>query len=183
MRRLFVVCVIALSLLFALAGTVVAAPPPKVDVIIGFDGIPGPSEEGLVKGVGGEIKYTYAMVPAIAASIPEAAIQGLLRNPRIISIEPDVAIHATDDTVPWGVVRIGADVVHQSGTSGGGVKVAILDSGIDYNHPDLASIYAGGYDFVNGDTDPKDDNGHGTHVAGTVAAVYNNVGVAGVASS
>ncbi len=181
MRSMFVVCVILLSSLLTFGGVVGAAPPQKVDVIIGFDRIPGPSEESLVRGVGGKVKYAYDIVPAIAASIPEAAIQGLLRNPRVTAIGPDVAIQATDDTIPWGVARIGADVVHQSGTNGSGVKVAILDTGIDYTHPDLASIYAGGYDFVNGDTSPMDDNGHGTHVAGTIAAVYNGTGVAGVA--
>ncbi|MBU2052676.1 MAG: S8 family serine peptidase, partial [Nanoarchaeota archaeon] len=53
--------------------------------------------------------------------------------------------------------------------------------GIDYNHPDLKSNYKGGYDFVNTDTDPMDDHGHGTHVAGTVAALDNGIGVVGVA--
>ncbi len=62
--------------------------------------------------------------------------------------------------------------------------VAIIDSGIDYRHPDLAAnMWEGiGYDFANDDDDPMDDHGHGTHVAGTVGAVGNNgVGVAGVA--
>jgi subtilisin family serine protease len=61
------------------------------------------------------------------------------------------------------------------------VKVAIIDSGNDYTHPDLSANYAGGYDFVNIDDDPFDDNGHGTHVAGIVAAVDNDIGVVGVA--
>jgi chitodextrinase len=181
MKRLTVVCGIVLALLLAFGGIAAAAPPEKVDVIIGFDRTPGPSEEGLVRGFGGEIKYTYNIVPAIAASIPETAIQGLLRSPRVTIIEPDVTIHATDDTVPWGIARIGADIVHQSGVNGSNVKVAVLDTGIDYNHPDLVSVYAGGYDFVNGDSDPMDDNGHGTHVAGTIAAAYNGAGVVGVA--
>src|SRR6185369_5814767 len=89
-------------------------------------------------------------------------------------------------------------------TTGGSVKVAVIDSGVDYNHPDLAANVwtnpgeiAGngvdddhngfiddtrGWDFVNNDNNPMDDNGHGTHVAGTIAARGNNgIGVAGVA--
>lgn len=54
------------------------------------------------------------------------------------------------------------------------VIVAVIDSGIDYTHPDLAANYAGGEDFVSLDGDPMDDHGHGTHVAGTIAAAMNN---------
>ena len=69
------------------------------------------------------------------------------------------------------------------------VVVAVIDSGIDYNHPDLVANYAGGADFVFNDGDPMDDHGHGTHVAGTIAAAMNNLsgdpgqeeGVVGVA--
>jgi subtilisin family serine protease len=69
------------------------------------------------------------------------------------------------------------------------VTVAVIDSGVDYTHPDLAASYAGGDDFVFGDGDPMDDHGHGTHVAGTIAAAMGNLtgapasaeGVVGVA--
>ena len=69
------------------------------------------------------------------------------------------------------------------------VTVAVIDSGVDYTHPDLAPNYVGGYDFANLDGDPMDDHGHGTHVAGTIAAAMENPtgnpaeaeGVAGVA--
>jgi hypothetical protein len=59
----------------------------------------------------------------------------------------------------------------------------VVDSGVDLQHPDLkANILSGGYDFVGNDSDPTDQNGHGTHVAGTIGAVGNNgIGVAGVA--
>ncbi|HWO73652.1 MAG TPA: S8 family serine peptidase [Dehalococcoidia bacterium] len=72
-------------------------------------------------------------------------------------------------------------------STGGPVKVAVIDTGIDYNHPDLKANYAGGYDFLNNDSDPMDDQGHGTHVSGTIAALMNNQtlgeeeGVVGVA--
>ncbi|MFW9904587.1 MAG: S8 family peptidase [Candidatus Thorarchaeota archaeon] len=99
---------------------------------------------------------------------------------------------ATQDELDWGVDRINAEVVW-GGTedatdvspdayAGQGVKIAILDSGIDYTHPDLDDNYVvGGPDFVNNDTDPLDDSGHGTHVAGIIAAEDNGQGVIGVA--
>ncbi len=59
-------------------------------------------------------------------------------------------------------------------TGSSNVTVAVIDSGVDYTHPDLAANYAGGHDFVFGDGDPMDDHGHGTHVAGTIAASMNN---------
>jgi subtilisin len=182
MKRLTILFATMLVLLLALNGAVaVAAPPERVDVIIGFDRAPGYAEKALVRGFGGNVKHTYRMIPAIAASVPETAIAGLSRNRRVTIVEPDIQVHSVGDTYPWGVTQIGAFGVHQSGVTGQGVKVAILDSGIDYTHPDLASVYAGGYDFVNGDTDPMDDHGHGTHVAGTIAAAADGAGIIGVA--
>lgn len=64
------------------------------------------------------------------------------------------------------------------GLSGSGYSVAIIDTGIDYRNPALASRFVGGWDFVNNDSDPLDDNGHGTHVAGIIGsadAVYAGV--------
>jgi subtilisin family serine protease/PKD repeat protein len=182
MKKSSIMLPIVLVLLLAFSSTAaMAAQPEKVNVLIGFNQTPGQTEEALVRGFGGDVKYTYRMIPAIAASIPETAIPGLLRNPKVTIIEPDIQVHSIGDTYPWGVTQIGAYAVHQSGITGQGVKVAILDSGIDYTHPDLASVYAGGYDFVNGDTDPMDDHGHGTHVAGTIAAAADGAGIIGVA--
>ena len=180
----FLTVALAFVLAFGLIASSAAAQPPEmVKVLISFDRQPGPAEEGIVRGVGGGVKYTYHLVPAIAASIPEAAIQGLLRNPRVTSIEPDITVYAIDAELDnaWGVKHIGAGTVHDGGNRGAEMKIAIIDSGIDYTHPDLDANYDGGYDFVNDDTDPMDDYGHGTHVAGTVAAEDDGVGVVGVA--
>lgn len=68
-------------------------------------------------------------------------------------------------------------------STGSGVIVAVLDTGVAYTAPDLSNTnFVPGYDFVNGDADPTDDNGHGTHVIGTIAqSTDNGIGTAGVA--
>jgi len=104
----------------------------------------------------------------------------------------------------YGMAKIGAPAAWDRTTGSSSIIVGVIDTGIDYNHPDLAANIwrntrevAGngvdddgngyrddtqGWDFANNDNNPMDDNGHGTHVAGTIGAVGNNgVGVAGVA--
>ncbi len=66
--------------------------------------------------------------------------------------------------------QTGADMVWAEGITGNGVSIAILDTGIDTDHPELMDSYLGGYDFVNDDPVPEDDHGHGTHVAGIITS-------------
>ncbi len=82
----------------------------------------------------------------------------------------------------WGPQRIHCTEAWDSGAGSTSVKIAIVDSGIDYNHEDISANYVtGGHDWVNSDNDPMDDNNHGTHCAGISAAVMNNAkGIAGV---
>jgi subtilisin family serine protease len=114
-----------------------------------------------------------------------------------LEADPDVEVVAPDrkdqrvqaDEVPWGVERISASPALRNAYglgNGAGVKVAVIDTGIGRTssgtvHPDLAAAYKCGYDFVNDDPYPWDDNGHGTHVAGILAAGENDSGVVGVA--
>jgi len=156
-------------------------PDGLVKVLIGFKEKPGPPEQALVKGLGGKIKYTYNLIPAIAASVPELAIEALKKNPNITDVELDSKVYALQQEIPWGVDRIDAEVVRAStdGNKGTGVKVAIIDTGIDKYHEDLT--VAGGKSFVDYTDDFNDDDGHGTHVAGIVAALDNGIGVVGVA--
>jgi subtilisin family serine protease len=83
----------------------------------------------------------------------------------------------------WGPRKIRADWAWNTTTGDNSILVAVIDTGIDYNHPDLVANYVSlGRDWVNNDTDPMDDNGHGTHCAGIIAAKLNNaLGVAGLA--
>ncbi|MDG0794163.1 S8 family peptidase [Cohnella ginsengisoli] len=84
-------------------------------------------------------------------------------------------VKKTDDTVPWGIHAIGADLIKNYGKS---IKVGVLDTGISA-HPDLN--IKGGVSFVPSSATYSDDNGHGTHVAGTIAALDNKQGVVGAA--
>jgi len=156
-------------------------PDGLVKILIGFKEKPGAAQQAMVKGVGGKIKYTYHIVDAIAASIPEKAIDALQKNPNVRYVEPDGQVYALDEELDntWGVKHIGAGLVHDNGYKGAGIRVAIIDTGIYSDHEDLT--VAGGKSFVSYTVDFDDDDGHGTHVAGTVAALDNGIGVIGVA--
>jgi subtilisin family serine protease len=104
-------------------------------------------------------------------------------------VEPNYYVHAAltpNDPLwssQWGLPKVRADLAWDIEVGVRSVTVAVIDTGIDYNHEDLAENYLpSGYDWVNHDNDPWDDMGHGTHVAGIIGAVTNNgVGVAGLA--
>jgi subtilisin len=164
-------------------------------VIIKFHQRPGHSEEALIHGARGKIKRTYRMMSAMAATLPEQEIANIAKNPRVAYIEEDSIVMAveplpSDEYVDsWGVAHIGCEAVHDSGIKGAGVKIAVLDTGIDYNHEDLDDNFKGGDNFVEyvpplpDFHDPFDDswNSHGTNVAGIIAAEQNGTGVVGVA--
>jgi subtilisin len=80
--------------------------------------------------------------------------------------------------IPWGITRIGADKAW-SVSRGEGVKIGFLDTGIEISHQDLKDNCKGGVNLLSPPSPPFDDNGHGTHVAGIIAAVDNNFGVLG----
>lgn len=153
-------------------------PSPMVKVIVSFDHQPGDKDIELIKNNGGKVKVHYKLVPAIAADIPKNKVEVLQQSPGVRRVESDVIVWALDQTLPWGVDRIDAELVHPA-NNGTGVKVAVLDTGIDLDHPDLQ--VAGQATFVAGTTTADDDNGHGTLVAGIIAARNNDTGVIGVA--
>ncbi|MBI2940838.1 MAG: S8 family serine peptidase [Chloroflexi bacterium] len=128
----------------------------------------------------------YRLVRVTSGQEP-AARDALRRDPAVESVEYDFVAHAllvpSDPYYPqqWGLARINAPSAWDR-ARGTGVLVAIVDTGIDLDHPDLvARIAPGGLNFVAPGTPPADDNGHGTHVAGIAAASLNGLGVVGVA--
>jgi thermitase len=128
-----------------------------------------------------------------------AALAALRADPSVDWAEPDRPRHATTSDplfrLQWGLENPGGSLLGVpavadadidapdawSVTRGAGVEVAVVDTGVDAGHPDLAGRVSAGADFVDHDGSADDANGHGTHVAGTIAAAIDDVGVAGVA--
>lgn len=130
--------------------------------------------------IAAEREYSLAF-RGIVVDVPEHAIAGLRKHPDIIAIHKDHPIHrfepvsaATTNTIVDARTRVHASAL---AARGNGIVVAVIDSGIDATHPALH--VAGGYDFAQNDPIPEDVEGHGTHVAGIIAA--NGAEIAGVA--
>ncbi len=173
--------ILALTFIFGTASHAFAQPPDqaeKVEVLVSFTEKPGPAEQALIQNEGGKVKRTYHIVPTIAASIPKGKLDSLRRKSKVAYVEEDVTVQIIAEPLPWGVERIEAGMVH-SQYKGQGIKIAVLDTGIDLDHPDLR--IAGDVTFVPGTTNGDDDHGHGTMVAGIIAALDNDIGMVGVA--
>jgi subtilisin family serine protease len=136
--------------------------------------------------------YGHALRGA-AVVVPPGRLGALEKDPRIDFIEANQQVHAFAQTLPTGVDRVDAELNSTANIDGIDDRVdadiAILDSGIDLDHPDLnvfrfANCAKGGpgnTSCTENDTGANDGNGHGTHVAGTAAALDNSIGVVGVA--
>jgi len=92
----------------------------------------------------------------------------------------DDAASPVQDGIPWGVLRIRAPEVWNR-TTGYGVKVGVIDTGVDFLHPDLRHSLQQGVNLLHRSMPPYDDNGHGTHITGTIAAANRLRGMIGVA--
>jgi subtilisin len=146
---------------------------------------------------------------AVAGVYPEGRLDALRRRSDVRYVEADGTMHAighdghaqapggnpgppggdggdTSETLPWGIDRVDADVAHANGETGTGADIAIIDTGIDDDHPDLRANVGTGTAYVkcrgrNCNYPWSDDNDHGTHCAGIAAAIDNSQGVIGIA--
>jgi subtilisin family serine protease len=119
----------------------------------------------------------YVVNTNLSSKVDELEDSGI-----VYAMEVDIPIKLLSQTVDWGIERVAANKVWKQST-GSGVVVAVIDTGVQLDHEDLASNITTGFDFVNNKSSAYDDNGHGTHVAGIVAAQDNVKGVIGVANN
>ncbi|MBI4051132.1 MAG: S8 family peptidase [Elusimicrobia bacterium] len=117
--------------------------------------------------------------PSSLQEIPLPSLHSILKQLPQTHLSPATPAPNSEE-VQWGVQRVNAPAVWNR-TRGSGVKVAVIDTGIDPTHPDLGGRVAGGFDAISTQNDWKDGHGHGTHVSGIIAAQLNGTGVAGVA--
>lgn len=178
--------------LFLSVSAVFAAPPERV-IVVFYD-----TPDTNLVGQYGQVHKTFHLIPAVVATMHGQAMKALSMNPRVRYVQPDyivqyvapmqmnVSAEPLAQVLPWGVDRIDAELAWSTST-GDGVKVAIVDTGIDMDHPDLVANIKGGFNAIapkgryKDPSDFDDDHGHGTHCAGIVAAVNNDIGVVGVA--
>ncbi|QWG47059.1 peptidase S8 [Bacillus mycoides] len=144
-------------------------------------------------------------INGVAMTLPGVAVQELIQSGVVkrifkdyeVKVEPPVETKETKETIQPkmadSIPQIGVDKLHAENITGKEIKVGVLDTGVDYNHPDLKGAYKGGYDFVDNDADPMETTyedwikagkptspgyvyytNHGTHVAGTIAAQKKN---------
>ena len=132
----------------------------------------------MVEDVGGNLTKMYEQVQVASVEVPEDSIDELLDNPSVKHVEEDIVLKLSAQVEDWGIQSVNIPTAWNSGFTGKGVKVAVIDSGIA-NHSDLT--IAGGISTVNYTTSYHDDHGHGTHVAGIIGARNNSFGVKGVA--
>jgi subtilisin family serine protease len=189
MFRLRVSALVA-GVLLLLAPGAGSASPAGAQIVVGYtqQGFAGADE--LERHFGARrvarLEPLRADVLRLGSGDPNLTLRLLRADPRVRYAELDGIVHAlrvpNDEFLPtqWSVTKTRAEQAWDLSTGSSQVVVAVLDTGIDPGQPDLRGKLVAGYDYVNNDQDPSDDNGHGTAVAGIIAANSDNqIGVAG----
>ncbi|PEQ05111.1 S8 family peptidase [Bacillus toyonensis] len=137
-------------------------------------------DEEIISSNGGKIKETFPNLSMVKAEFPYNPNDALIRNKKIKRVEKDEIVKAQDSQQS----SFNSETTHKNQDvkpvfTGKGVSVAILDTGIDEDHKDL--VIKDGISFVENHPGFDDDNGHGTHLAGIIAAQDNNIGTTGLA--
>ncbi|MGD8624922.1 MAG: S8 family serine peptidase [Anaerolineae bacterium] len=180
--RLFVLVVVVLVLTSALPLSLA----DRADRVL-IEVVPGQLARvaRAARGMGGQIHYEFAELNTLAVTLPSSGIERMRRNPNVVAMEADPYRYPAGDlmagqVIPYGIGYVQAPAVWDAGYLGQGVTVCIIDTGLNPYHEDLAGLpNIDGYSQVDDRWD-FDGYGHGTHVAGTITAISNTVGVVGV---
>jgi subtilisin family serine protease len=139
----------------------------------------------LLPGGRGRVSHVFAgALRGFVADIDDADAAALAQNASVLAVEPDVEMQAsaggTETSAPWGLDRLDQTALplntsYSYATDGSGVTVYIVDTGINYGHTDFGGRATAGYDAITSGGTAADCNGHGTHVAGTVAGTKYGV--------
>ncbi len=146
------------------------------------------AKENVIKKRGGKKVKHLKLINAVVADIDSISAEAaLLSEADVLRIDEDILVEINkkgnannpkDQIIPWGIERVGAPAA-QNQVTGPRQKVAIIDTGIDLDHPDLQANIKGSYNAIDPTISADDDHGHGSHVAGVIAAVDNKFGVVG----
>lgn len=180
----------ALLLLSTIPALAAGEQAPQRKIVIFDRNVSAKAQAALVEKAGFDRIKDLPLVNGMVVMVPPQAEAAFANRPGVFRVEDDTVVSATGkpsvaqplESVQWGIARIGADQTWTTSTASG-VKVAIIDTGIDLTHPDLAANIKGGINLINGKKNANDDNGHGSHVAGIVAAIDNNIGVVGAGNA
>jgi len=158
-------------------GSVFASEPDPNRVFVKFKPGSKANVERSLQGAGARFHYSFDELNAFAVTVPPQALAGLRNNPNIELIEQDAPRYPMAQTVPYGIDLVQAQQAWAMGATGAGVTVCVIDSGLHTGHADFAGV-----NVIGGHPSGwnNDSCGHGTHVAGTIAAANNNTGVVGV---
>jgi serine protease len=187
---------ILLLILFLVASTLpLRSAEPAERLLIEYARGKGALVRNAVLAGGGQIHHEFDRINAIAMSAGAPLAKQLAADPSVLTIEPDakrypaaepmpVSDPTAGQVIPFGIERVQAPLVWAEGYTGEGVTVCIIDTGLYWEHEDIAD-YPGPYLLGGVSQDPdsewyQDGYGHGTHVAGTISALDNEVGVIGV---
>lgn len=134
---------------------------------------------------GAAVGFLYQnAIHGYSAQLTPAAAARIANDPRVLLVEHDGLVTTAAQTLPTGIDRIDAELSPTANINGVDdrvdVDVAVIDTGIDFTHPDL-NVYTAGAKNCSTGNSAKDGNGHGTHVSGTIGALDNTIGVVGVA--
>ncbi len=193
MRRMTTLLAAVGAMLLLYAGGVLAQPPtpqqniPDRYIVVLKDSVsdPGQVANQHVQQNGAQVGFVYRnAIKGYSAVIPQRRLGAIENDPRVAYVEADQVMRTTAQTLPWGIDRIEADISSTKAGNGSGsasnVNAYIIDTGIDTKHKDLYVVKHVNFTGLFGGGN-KDCNGHGTHVAGTVAARDNAIDVVGTA--